>query len=300
MFLAISCGTADRPEGVRAELGHSSAAPNAEELLVDVPLIGTARDDRRDLRPGPEQAVRVSPPDLSTGILSTYPEISVSDPRGVLSEEERVAWIERVQLIDLTNGEPMRSHCEYVPNAHPERGETEHRFVFVPERPLGPGWYAIEFRADANMIDEVLLHRTERGTFQARFRPDSHPMITRVRTQVDDSGRVRMELLSSERVVVNEGSLRVRMNGFDADCSLFPSTQSAVQRIELSCAGLLDGVIEVTFANDIETIDGVPLSGPDDSRAPTFRFDEADLSGVSGAITLHTRELVFDRLPVAW
>ena len=260
--------------------GEAPAAPSTSS-------VGVADGERLTER----ATVRLNPLDLSTSTGSTMPELVIDDDSDSLSPDEQRAWTDRVRIFDLRTGRTIEAETIYDPPSAPERGIHEHRFIYQPATPLEAGWYAIE--VDLGDVRESRaqqgLYERASGRYWARFRVDSHPLVTSVVAR-DEDEYTRLELELSERVRLADDAVEVRVGGERVECRLIRTATTDIAgrdtvedtelTVTLRCASAIEESVEVSFADSVTTLDDEPLHGLDDTTPARLSWDPAAMTEV--------------------
>ena len=256
--------------------------------------------------------VRVMPFDLTTATHRTVPSITVLDDRDELPLLEQRAWQARIRVIEWPSGREVAVDSRYVP---PLAGSSDggHRFDLTPREPFRDAWYAIsiDMRDAGGHSIMAGLHRNGERAWVARFRPDSHPLVTGIRTESSLGGAL-LEVMLSERVMPPEGGefVELTVGGRRVHCELLtqfvgpssddlgrlevegeeplPLPPMGQTRITFQCREPIEETAALELHAGVETVFHTPVFGLDDTTPARVVWEPAEMAtdGVTRALEL--------------
>jgi hypothetical protein len=183
-----------------------------------------------------------------------------------------------IRLITYPEGEEISAELH---PAEPAYGDTTRRLSLIPRAPLEDRWYAA-----VTNLPSVGGTTTIADRHLARFRPDSHPILSHAWVGTRD-GRGVAELRFSERVVGSAEAARwlVRDSGGSLACDIAgPRAGHEEHRAVISCPLPIHDHLTVEFG-ELATVLGtrveqggrpvteVSLPAPDDELRRVVLFD---------------------------
>jgi hypothetical protein len=229
------------PEHLDPLLEHNVGARVAPAGLVE---------PTRSLRP---DWVVVEPADLSTAIDQAQPAV-VFGPASPLfqqcAEDPRC-----IRLVTYPEGEVVPT-TRHLPE--PGYGDISRRVTLVPEAALTARWYAVELMLDAEVAESARVA----GVQVARFRPDSHPVLTHALVGSRE-GRGVLELRFSERVAGDVPASRWSLSDGRGPLpceTLGPAPGREEHHAVFVCDRELDGIVRVELGGPLRTIPGTVLT----------------------------------------
>lgn len=269
-LLLVACGDSPEPhELTTGNIESDESAPARLELgdtetVEDAPPPDLLGRDRRAQETALEVEAPVeiefAPMDLMTSTRPGAVSLFIADGAVPWSDDTVQRWTSRFRVVSAT-GDPIEVRPTYIAPDY-ARAERFHRIDLAFES-LQNEWYSVVGELDGIGANVAGAATADGNRFVARFRPDSHPMLTAV--AVAPTGG-RLELRFTEQVTLPTGARDIRIGGTsgDRDCAL--SSPDPASRIQLECAGLEPGdEFDVTLSDRAEGADGGPVYGPDDS-----------------------------------
>jgi hypothetical protein len=164
-------------------------------------------------------------------------------------------------------------------------GDISRRIVLVPAEPLESRWYALEVRLDEQVGESVRVG----GVQIARFRPDSHPILSHALLG-RRGGRSVLELRFSERLAGEtpaEGWTITADDGSGLGCEILgPAPGREEHHAVFTCDRLAERSVTVDFGGPLRTVLRTELHDEDEValtrvRVPVESLPEAGVSRVS-------------------
>lgn len=201
--------------------------------------------------------VTVEPSDLSTAVDQVQPAVVFGPDSGLY---ERCAGDERcIRLVTYPEGEVVPT-TRHLPE--PGYGDISRRVTLVPSTTLEARWYAVEVTLDAEVGESARVA----GIQVARFRPDSHPVLTHALVGRRD-GRGVFELRFSERLAGDVPASRwtLRDDAGPLVCDVLgPERGREEHHAVFVCERLTEGGARVDFGGSLRTILGTELTDGED------------------------------------
>ena len=206
------------------------------------------------------------PSDLMTSVRGIQPSL-VFGPEN--RNYERIARDPSVlRVVTFPEGEAVECEVHIPEQMH---GEITHRITLIPRRPLENRWYAFEVTSDFAVGETV---RGERAQL-ARFRPDSHPILTHLLMGSRD-GESIVEVRFSERVAgdVPASAWTLSDERGRLDCSVLgPERGREEHHAVFNCDRLPEGRARIDFGGTMQTVVGTELVDANERAMATVEFD---------------------------
>jgi hypothetical protein len=215
--------------------------------------------------PRPDWVV-TEPGDLMTSIRGTQPSL-VFGPESRLYERcvrERSC----LRIVTYPEGELVEAELRFP---EPGYGDISRRIVLIPAREFEDRWYAVEVTVDAAVNETV---RGERAQL-ARFRPDSHPILTHL-LMGSHEGQSIVEVRFSERVAgdVPASAWTLSDERGQLQCSVLgPERGREEHHAVFNCERLPEGRARIDFGGTMQTVLGTELVDANERAMATVEFD---------------------------
>lgn len=206
------------------------------------------------------------PSDLMTSVRGIQPSL-VFGPEN--RDYERIARDPSVlRVVTFPEGEAVECEVHIPEQMH---GEITHRVTLIPRRPLENRWYAFEVTSDFAVGETV---RGERAQL-ARFRPDSHPILTHL-LMGSREGQSIVEVRFSERVAgdVSASEWTLSDERGQLQCSVLgPERGREEHHAVFNCERLPEGRARIDFGGTMQTVVGTELVDANERAMATVEFD---------------------------
>lgn len=206
------------------------------------------------------------PSDLMTSVRGIQPSL-VFGPEN--RDYERIARDPSVlRVVTFPEGEPVDCEVHIPEQMH---GEITHRVTLIPRRPLEDRWYAFEVTSDFAVGETV---RGERSQL-ARFRPDSHPILTHLLMGSRD-GESIVEVRFSERIAGDVPATEWTLSDErgQLQCSVLgPQRGREEHHAVFNCDRLPEGHARIDFGGTMQTVVGTELVDAEERAIATVEFD---------------------------
>jgi hypothetical protein len=210
------------------------------------------------------------PSDLATSVDQAQPAIVFGpESRGFATcvRDDRC-----LRLVTYPEGEPVAAERR---SPEPGYGDISRRIVLVPTEPLEARWYAVELRVEGSVGETTRV-----GDIQiARFRPDSHPIVSHVLLG-RRNGRVVLDLRFSERLSGPTPAERWRVASADGrtmPCEVLgPAPGREEHHAVFTCDELGSAYATIDFGGRLRTVLGTELRDRDEIALTSVRvpFEE--------------------------
>ena len=217
--------------------------------------------------PRPDWVVS-EPGDLTTSIRGTQPSLvfGPESPLYALCVRERTC----LRVVTYPEGEEVEAELRFP---EPGYGDISRRIVLIPAREFEDRWYAVEATVDGAVNETV---RSERAQL-ARFRPDSHPIVTHLLMGQREGASV-VEVRFSERVAgdVPASAWTLSDEHGRLDCSVLgPERGREEHHAVFDCDRLPEGRARIDFGGTMQTVVGTELVDANDRAVATIEFEAA-------------------------
>ena len=206
------------------------------------------------------------PSDLMTSVRGIQPSL-VFGPEN--RDYERIARDPSVlRVVTFPEGELVECEVHIPEQMH---GEITHRVTLIPRRTLENRWYAFEVTGDFAVGETV---RGERAQL-ARFRPDSHPILTHLLMGSRD-GQSIVEVRFSERVAGDVPATEWTLSDErgQLQCSVLgPQRGREEHHAVFNCDRLPEGRARIDFGGTMQTVVGTELVDAEERAIATVEFD---------------------------
>ena len=215
--------------------------------------------------PRPDWVV-TEPGDLMTSIRGTQPSL-VFGPDSPLYERcarERNC----LRIVTYPEGEEVEAELRLP---EPGYGDISRRIVLIPAREFEDRWYAVEVTVNASVNETV---RSERAQL-ARFRPDSHPILTHLLMGTRD-GQSIVEVRFSERIAGDTPASEWTLSDARGrlECSVLgPQRGREEHHAVFHCDRLPEGRTRIDFGGTMQTAVGTELVDANERAIATVEFD---------------------------